>query len=103
LEGGVDEDTRFLRKLADRSGYKVLDNTLNAITCPTLLTGHLEDITLPGIAEEYARISKLIANCSVFLSGKADHPYLQRPFLWTDPKAFRIVTELFLSDIQQYI
>lgn len=96
----VDEDTRFLRKLADRGGYKVIDNTLSAITCPTLLTGHLEDVILPGIAEEYARISKLIPNCNIYLSGKAYHPYLERPFMWTDSKSFQTVVDLFLSHIQ---
>ena len=93
----LDEDTRSLRQIADRGGYAVPDHTLNAIDCPTLLTGHLQDNILPGLAEEYARISSLIPNCSVFLSAKANHPYLERPFMWTDPESFRTVTNLFFT------
>jgi len=96
----VDEDTRYLRRLADRGGYQVLDNTLNAITCPTLLTGHLEDMILPGIAYEYARISNLIPKCNIYLAAKANHPYLERPFIWTDPEAFRSTADLFFSRVQ---
>jgi len=93
----LDEDTRFLRQLADRGGYAVPDHILNAIGCPTLLTGYLRDTTLPGIAMEYARISNLIPDCSLFLAAKANHPYLERPFMWTDPESFRAVTNLFLD------
>jgi pimeloyl-ACP methyl ester carboxylesterase len=93
----LDEDTRCLRQLADRGGYAVPDQILNAIGCPTLLTGHLQDPTLPGLASEYARISSLIPNCSLFLSAKANHPYLERPFMWTDPESFRAVVNLFLN------
>jgi pimeloyl-ACP methyl ester carboxylesterase len=91
------EDTRFLRQLADQGGYAVPDPILNAIACPTLLTGHLQDTTLPGLAGEYARISSLIPNCSLFLSAKPNHPYLERPFMWTDPETFRTVVSLFLN------
>ncbi len=93
----LDEDTRFLRQLADRGGYAVPDHILNAIDCPTLLTGYMQDTTLPGIAMEYARISNLIPNCSLFLSAKANHPYLERPFMWTDPESFQTVVKLFLD------
>jgi len=93
----LDEDTRSLRQIADRGGYAVPDHTLNVIDCPTLLTGHLQDNILPSLAEEYARISSLIPNCSVFLSAKANHPYLERPFMWTDPESFRTVTNLFFT------
>lgn len=93
----VDEDTRFLRQLADRGGYAVPDHIINAIGCPTLLTGHLQDTILPGMAGEYARISSLIPDCSLFLAAKANHPYLERPFMWTDPKSFQTVASLFLN------
>jgi pimeloyl-ACP methyl ester carboxylesterase len=93
----LDEDTRCLRVLADRGGYAVPDAILNAIACPTLLTGHLQDPILPGLAGEYARISSLIPDCSLFLSARANHPYLERPFMWTDPESFRAVTNLFLD------
>ena len=93
----LDEDTRFIRQLADRGGYSVPDHFLNAIGCPTLLTGHLQDTILPGIAMEYERISNLIPNCSLFLAAKANHPYLERPFIWTDPESFRAVVNLFLD------
>ncbi len=93
----LDEDTRFLRLLADRGGYAVPDQILNAVACPTLLTGHLQDPILPGLAGEYARISSLIPNCSLYLSARPNHPYLERPFMWTDPESFRAVAALFLK------
>ena len=95
----LDQDTRFLRQLADRGGYAVPDHIINAIGCPTLLTGHLQDTILPGLAVEYARISSLIPNCSLFLSAKTNHPYLERPFMWTDPESFRAVTNIFLEKL----
>ena len=95
----LDEDTRCLRLLADRGGYAIPDQILNAIRCPTLLTGYLSDPTLPGLAAEYARVSSLIPNCSLYLSARANHPYLERPFMWTDPQSFRTVVEGFLNKI----
>lgn len=95
----LDEDTKFLRTLADHGGYGIPDNILNAINCPTLLTGHLQDPSLPGLAEEYARISKIIPDCSIFLSAKSYHPHIERPFMWTDPESFRLVTDHFLDRI----
>ncbi len=94
----LDEDTRCLRRLADRGGYAVVDQILNAVPCPTLLTGHLSDPALPGLAAEYARISNLISDCSLYLSANANHPHLERPFMWTDPKSFRAVVNLFLEN-----
>jgi len=93
----VDQDTQYLRGLANRGGYQVPDFMINAVTCPVLLTGHLEDRTLPGLAEEYARISRLVPNCSIFLSAKANHPHLERPFIWTDSEAFYQVADLFFQ------
>ncbi len=93
----VDEDTRVLRKLANQGGYAVPEGFINAIACPTLLTGYQYDRTLPGIAVEYARISRLIPECSIFLSARSNHPYLERPYLWTDPEGFKTVADLFLN------
>lgn len=93
----VDEDTKFLRTLADKGGYCVPDNILNRVTCPTLLTGHLGDPTLPALAEEYARISAIIPQCSIFLADKESHPYIERPFMWTDPESFRLISDHFLD------
>lgn len=95
----VDRDTVFLRKLADRGGYTVSQGILNAIRCPVLLTGNLQDPALPGMASEYARLSNLIPDCSIYLSSKANHPYLERPFIWSDRSAFCAVSELFFSRI----
>jgi len=95
----LDEDTRFLRMLADRGGYAVPDHILNAIGCPTLLTGYLRDTTLPGTAMEYARISNLIPDCSLFLGANANHRFLERPFMWTDLESFRAVVKLFLDKL----
>lgn len=93
----VDQDTQALRKLADRGGYQVPEFMLSAIACPVLLTGHLEDRILPGLAMEYARISRLTPICSIFLSAKANHPYLERPFIWTDSQSFYAAADLFFQ------
>ncbi len=93
----VDEDTRYLRMLADRGGYCVQDNILNAIACPTLLMGYLQDPVLPGVAAEYARISAIIPDCSIYLSSQSHHRYLERPYMWTDTEGFRTVADLFLN------
>ncbi len=93
----VDEDTSFLRNLADRGGYSVPDGIVNAISCPTLLTGHLQDPVLPGIAQEYARIANIIPDCTIYLSATPNHPHLERPFMWTDPKTFRSTVNLFFN------
>jgi pimeloyl-ACP methyl ester carboxylesterase len=95
----VDEDTRYLRQLADRGGYAVPNSFLNAITCPVLLTGHMEDQGLPNIAQEYARLSRLIPDCSLYLASNQRHPYIERPYLWSDPDTFKQVADLFLSNI----
>ena len=95
----LDEDTRFMRQLADRGGYAVPNKILNCIPCHTLLTGHLQDPALPDLAREYARISNLLPDCSLYLSSKANHPHLERPFMWSDTQTFRVMADVFLSKI----
>jgi len=92
-------DTRFLCGLADRGGYAVPETFINAISCPTLLTGHLQDPALPNLAREYARLSNLIPNCSIYLAGTAGHSHIERPFLWSNPDAFYRTAELFWSGL----
>ncbi|MFO7942815.1 MAG: alpha/beta hydrolase [Anaerolineales bacterium] len=95
----VDADTVLLRKLADRGGYKVHDFVLNAIPCPVLLTGSLQDVLTPGIAQDFARLSGLIPDCSLHLTSTADHPYgEEHPLMWTDRESFRAVCDMFLSN-----
>jgi pimeloyl-ACP methyl ester carboxylesterase len=93
----VDQDTSYLRQLADQGGYQIPEFMLTAITCPTLLTGHLEDQILPGLAQAYAQISRLVPNCSIFISAKANHPSLERPFIWTDSECFKKVADVFFQ------
>ena len=95
----VDRDTNYLRTLADRGGYTVSEGILNAIRCPVLLTGHLQDPVLPGVATEYARLSSLIPDCSIFLSSDANHPFLERPFMWSDRSTYQTVSDQFLSRV----
>lgn len=95
----VDQDTKYLRNLADQGGYQVPEFMINAIACPTLLTGHLEDRILPGLSNEYARLSSLIPHCSVYLSAQANHPYLERPYMWTDSEAFLRMVDPFFHQI----
>lgn len=93
----VDGDTAVLRQIADRGGYAVHDYVLNRIPCPVLLTGHLQDPLRPGVAAEYARLAALIPQCSLYLAAGPNHPYLEHPFLRTDPATFRAVADRFLA------
>jgi pimeloyl-ACP methyl ester carboxylesterase len=93
----VDADTRFWRRIADRGGYAVRDCILNAIACPVLLTGHQRDPRTPGIAREFARLAGLIPDCTLYLASSARHPYIEYPFLRSDPETFRRLVDLFLE------
>lgn len=94
----VDADTRTLRRLADRGGYAVPDFVLNSIRCPMLLSGSLQDATTPGIAGEFARISSLVPDCSLYLASESGHRYGdEHPLLWTAPDVFRAAAGLFLG------
>ncbi len=94
----VDSDTAFLRQMADRGGYKLPDFVLNSIECPVLLTGNLQDVLTPGISQDFARISGVIPDCSIYLTSKSGHRYgEEHPFMWTDPDSFRTVSDMFLS------
>lgn len=95
----ADADTHFLRGLADRGGYAIPEKFINAVPCPTLLTGHLQDPALPDLAREYARLSHLILHCSIYLAGTAGHAYIERPFLWSNPAAFYQTAELFWAEL----
>jgi pimeloyl-ACP methyl ester carboxylesterase len=98
----VDADTLFLRRIADRGGYELPDFVLNSITCPVLLTGSLQDALTPGISQEYARISAIMPDCSVYLTSKSGHPFgEEHPFMWADPDSFRKVSDMFLSRVQR--
>jgi pimeloyl-ACP methyl ester carboxylesterase len=85
--------------LADRDGRTLhRDHVLNAIRCPVLLTGSLQDDVTPGIAAAYARIAGIIPDCSVYLTSTAHHRYgEEHPLMWTDPEAFRSVADRFLA------
>ncbi len=95
----VDADTCFLRGLAERGGYAIPEKFINTIPCPALLTGNMQDPALPNLAREYARLSNLIPNCSIYLAGTAGHPYIERPFLWSNSAAFYQTAELFWSGL----
>ena len=97
----VDADTAFLRRLAEHGGYELPPGALNAISCPTLLTGSLRDDTLPGIAAEYARLATLIPDCSVYLTSSSGHRYGdEHPLIWTAPTLFRSIADQFLAGIE---
>ena len=94
----VDADTAHLRGMADRGGYELPDFVLNSIPCPILLTGNLQDPLMPGIAQEFARISAIVPDCSLFLASSSGDPFdYQHPLMWTDRRSFRTVSDMFLS------
>jgi pimeloyl-ACP methyl ester carboxylesterase len=98
----VDADTALLRRLADRGGYAIPDFVLNAIPCPTLLTGTQRDPLMPGITQEFARIAGLVPECNVFLPSRSGHPYgEEHPLMWTDRDLFQTVSDAFLSRWQE--
>ncbi len=93
----VDADTAFLRRIAEGGGYVLHDYILNSIPCPVLLTGSLQDPLRPGLERQYARLSRLIPDCSLYLASSSGHPHIEFPFMWSDPAAFRALVDLFLS------
>lgn len=93
----VDEDTAYLRGVADRGGYAVPDHMIRSIGCPLLLSGCLKDPLCPGLAAAYARISDRVADASIHLAGETGHPYLEHPFVWTDSLRFWSVVDPFLA------
>lgn len=96
----VDRDTAFLRRIADRGGYALPDFVLNAISCPVLLTGNLQDASTPGIAHEFARISAIVPDCSLYLASRSGHRFgEEHPFMWTAPDAFRELSDSFLARV----
>ncbi len=97
----VAADTAVLRQMADRGGYELFDFILNAIPCPVLLMGHQQDAATPGIAREYARISRIIPDCALYLSSRSNHPHIERPFMRSDPETFRKMADLFFSQIRE--
>lgn len=100
----LDADTSFLRRIADRGGYELPDFILNSITCPVLLTGNLHDALTPGIAREFARISAIIPDCSVYLASRSGHRSgREHPLMWADPDSFRKVSDIFLSKAQRVL
>jgi pimeloyl-ACP methyl ester carboxylesterase len=95
----VDADTAWARRLADRGGYEVPDFVLNAVACPTLLTGHLQDHMTLGIAAEYARIAGIIPNCAIHLAARSGHRHIEHPWMWSNAAEFRAVADRFLASI----
>ncbi len=75
----------------------VADSILNAIACPVLLTGHQEDPRTPGIAREYARLSNLIPDCTIYLASTSNHPYVEYPYMWSDRSGFRTMVDRYLA------
>lgn len=41
-------------------------------------------------------LADLIHYCSIYLSSKANHLYLERPFMWSDRSTFQIISDQFL-------
>jgi pimeloyl-ACP methyl ester carboxylesterase len=95
----VDAETAYLRRIADRGGYAVPDVVMNSVACPVLLTGHMKDPLTPGIAREYARLAGIIPDCSIHLAGTAGHPYIEYPWMWSNPEGFRAVADRFLASL----
>ena len=76
------------------------DFVLNAIRCPVLLTGTLHDALTPGIAQEFAGISSIVPDCSLYLASESHHRYGdEHPLLWTAPEAFRAVADRLLNRV----
>jgi pimeloyl-ACP methyl ester carboxylesterase len=97
----VDADTAFLRGLADRGGYVLPVAMLNGIPCPALLIGCLADPRTPGIAAQYARLAEQIPQCSVYLASDAGHPYIEYPFLKSNPALWRLQVGSFWDELER--
>lgn len=97
----IDADTALARGIADRGGYAIGEHVLNAIRCPVLMTGSLQDDVTPGIAAAFARMAGIIPDCSVFLASTAHHRHgEEHPLMWADPETFRSVVDRFLARVR---
>lgn len=97
----IDADTAFVRGLADRGGYAIGEHVLNAVRCPTLLTGSLQNDVMPGIATAFARMAGVIPDCSIYLTSTAHHCHgEEHPLMWAAPETFRDVVDRFLAGVR---
>jgi pimeloyl-ACP methyl ester carboxylesterase len=92
----VDTDTAYFRRMADRGGHEIPNHMLRGLRCPILLTGSLSDPVTPGIAGDYARLSSVIANCRIYLTTGAEHP-----FIWKASHEFRRIADVFLDEVTE--
>jgi len=89
----VDADTDMLNRQADAGG-RLLDERLQEITCPVLITASLEDPLLPDVARQSAEMANIIPDARLYLSNKGQHP-----FMWSNPGEFRYICDWFLKGL----
>jgi pimeloyl-ACP methyl ester carboxylesterase len=90
----VNADTAMLERFADQ-GANWFQGQLDRLQCPVLLTGSLQDELIPGAPQQFCGMVEKIADCRLYLHPKGAHP-----LMWSEPRAFRTVSDHFLDDIQ---
>jgi len=90
----VTADTAMLERFADQ-GADWFEGQLDHVKCPVLLTGSLPDELISGAAQQFCGMVEKIADSRLYL-----HPEGGHPLMWSEPGAFRAVSDCFLNDIQ---
>ncbi|MCJ7551152.1 MAG: alpha/beta hydrolase [Anaerolineae bacterium] len=92
-EQPVNADTDLLLRIADLGG-RLAPEALETIQCPVLFTATLDDDMLPSITEQIPSMAQRIPDARVYLTRGGGHP-----LMWSRPKEFRTVCDLFLKQI----
>ncbi|MFN2151817.1 MAG: alpha/beta fold hydrolase [Anaerolineales bacterium] len=88
----VDADTAMLERFADQ-GADWFQGQLDHIRCPVLLTASLRDPLIPGVAEQFCGMLEKIPDVRLYLHASGGHP-----LMWSEPDAFRAVSDYFLQN-----
>jgi pimeloyl-ACP methyl ester carboxylesterase len=89
----VAADNTLLLQLADQGGDWA-QGRLSQIQCPTLLSGSLQDSSMPDLETQFAAMAHQIPHCRLFMAPEGDHP-----LMWSRPALFREAADDFLNSL----
>jgi valacyclovir hydrolase len=86
----VKADTSLIRRFVERGGDWFGDS-LGEVQCPVLLTASKQDAALPQVASQNCQMAQQIPGSRLYLHDEGGHP-----LMWSQPKVFRALADLFL-------
>jgi len=89
----VESDTMMIERFVRRGG-DWFQGKLAQVKCPVLMTASKVDPALPGVAVHMAEMAEQIKNSRVYLHNDGVHP-----LIWSAPRVFRAVSDLFLGSL----